>query len=511
MITEHIVRPAGGTIDVRARGGIVDVKEATSQQNSSKRLRAANRARNKKAGKKSKDWAPAPMPASGRAVPPRWGMEPLALDANSVTPESALIQSLEPYSVAAAYVQGMQEPWNARSGTMRMNTNDNCIPAEAYHCRQSTSLTIANGSAGTDGSFALILRGDVYHTIMEAGAIAANHAITWAGGTALDTYTPYSSYYVGRPVVTYARLLLHSFGDPHPVTVAAVRVPPSTFATQLAWSMLPAATNAFLSTQARELLGGVEGVLSKSGDSIAFRSHVCRGDVDRETFIAMGNDRGLNGMMGWVIWGYGLRNTDQLYLDYGSHCEYIAGIYATGPLKPSLLASVAPNGAASDIAASFSDTMTTTGHDASVKAGPTSTGNMQKVLNILWSEKSRDTLDNAVEAVANVVAGNYWGAGKAAYRALQPWLLMQRAVKTPNGLFAIHPSLFETELPPVNGRPVTQETKDALDKAENDFLEVRRPSVPLQAADPRLRGAVPTPRGPSQLSQVLPSGKQASQ
>jgi hypothetical protein len=303
-------------------------------------------------------------------------------------------------------------------------------------------------------------------------------------------------------VCTYARIRYHSVGDPHSIVVNALRVPAAAIASQIAWPSLPAETSSFVSSIGFEAYGGISVALEKSGDTASFVAHIARTDTDRETFYNVNADRGAAGMLAWVVWIYGLRSTDQIALDYGSHAEYVANSSAVAIVNPGLIGAVSPNGAASDLVGVVSDTVTATGRDGGLKP-PDSM--FKRVVNALWSEKARDTLDNSAEAIAGIISGNYLGAGKSIARAIQPWLLYNHTVKTPDGLCTIHPGYYAKMQPSISNGTRSEPTRvDDTDheRKDEDYDFLRRASAVPQTPRVSVRSGVLDSRCSSSASQV---------
>jgi hypothetical protein len=274
---------------------------------------------------------------------------------------------------------------------------------------------------------------------------------------------------------------------------------------QIAWPSIPTHTSTFVSSTGFEAYGGTSVTLAKSGDTASFTSHVNRTDSERELFSNVGSyDRATSGMLAWVVWVYGLRATDQLALDYGSHAEYVGAIGATSVVNPGLAGAVSPNGAAADLAGVAGETMTATGRDGGLKPPD---GIFKRVVNALWSEKARDTLDNSAEAIAGIISGNYFGAGKSVVKAIQPWLLYKHSVKTLDGVRAIHHGYFGKKQPDaqisngVHTNPTRADDPEPERKDEDyDFL--RRTSAVPQTPRVPVRSGVLDSRCSSSASQV---------
>lgn len=460
-------------------------------------------------------------------APPGWATIPKTLlSANNISPDTIASTVLEPYQVAAATVHTIEDPVNAHSGDARLIDPVETIPCEANKNMAMLNLTIFNGTSAADGSTAFLLRGDTYATVYTPATISAAHAVTWAGGTARNTYAPYTVNYYCRPVVTFAQVHVFQTGDPHVVSICSYRVPPNALATM--YANCPAATNVGVDTLLREARWGTETDLLP-GKTALFVSHTTRGTYDRGVWVAVTSDRGETSMLGTAVWLYGLRSTDRVALTYGSHAEYLSAVVSVSPHNASTLAAVAPNSAANDLMLQFSDAKQGVGGDHTIVPASGSSLNVaNKVVNKMWYEKGMDTLDNALEAVADIVSRDYGGALNAVRGAIKPW----RALQLFNRHYRIHtdkgevvvPSPFLSLLADLDGtkeqtkpcvpRPLSEkeevsyETKEALDRAEDAFLEVRHPSTPLPQSNPRMRNVLDTPRDSTLTSQVLPSGKQ---
>lgn len=135
------------------------------------------------------------------------------------------------YDAAKVYLGALADPLSASVGCHLLDPQTT-VPCEATKYMASTNLAISNGTSAADGSLAILMRGDGYHTIVIPNSISAAHAITWTGGTYLDTYGSYTSSWGSRCVLIFGYITVFQTGDPHVVTAHSFRAPPAVVATQ---------------------------------------------------------------------------------------------------------------------------------------------------------------------------------------------------------------------------------------------------------------------------------------
>lgn len=421
---------------------------------------------------------------------------------NDYSPEGNSSLVLEPYRAALDFASALDHPWSAVSGSARLIDPLQTIASEAAKHSETTNVTVHNGATAADGSIAFILRGDTKDTIFFPASIDAGSTVTWAGGTGRNTYGTYSSGFYVRPVVTFVKLHVYQTGDAHPISLMSMRLMPAVVATQ--YGVAIDKTSSGPSQLEKDLLGGTETVLNPESEA-SFRSHASRGTADYYSWTTVGADRGASSFAAYCIWAYGLRSTDRVEIEYGSHAEYMPNATVPTPLHPDSIGAVMSNSAAADVSMALADTMVATGKDQRVSNAPAADGDskgISQVKSIITNEKVADTVDNAVEAVMDVVSGNFWGAAVNVFKGISRWftaelLLSPVRIRTTDGEHVMLPPLIAryTTLP--NGlqeyaqayrraimRPALVARHPDEELKEDDFHSIDRPvSTPITGRD----------------------------
>jgi len=224
-------------------------------------------------------------------------------------------------------------------------TDEDNVPTEAAKTGPLLlNLPIYNGaSTAADGSFAFIIRGDSYGTIIRPATISASHAVTWTGGTLLSTYAPYTVQYYSRIITSYARLRFYCVGDPHNISLSAFRIQPQGVSGTM--SVGCTYTNVGCTENQLRAFGGFDTTMAP-GAIMTFQCNQAQSSFSRSQFMQIGSERGTNSNAGWCIFGYGLKSTDRLALDYGSYFECMS--YTDAPLNINTVGNVRSSAVAAD-------------------------------------------------------------------------------------------------------------------------------------------------------------------
>jgi len=328
---------------------------------------------------------------------------------------------MDAFDAAKLLAASLMDPASATSGARLIEQNDSLATC-AKHTSASLSLSIANGTTAADGSCAFFLRGDGKSAITIPASISAASVVTWAGGTSYDAYD--ASFAAGswfRPVVTYAKVNITTFGDKHDVRTTMYRVPPNTLANQI--PQLIANTSTALGVALRSL-GGEQ---SNSLDAY-IRSYKAYGDNERKWWSLIGSDRGTSTTEGAVCWIYGLRSTDQVVLTFGMHAEYDV---ITNPAAhaTSDYAAILPNSAASTICDLVATALTSGNHDTTFVNGDQPDATIERgfrvVNNVIDTARKKDSEESAAGTLFKV-----FSTGIKALELILPFFL----VHTPSSL-----------------------------------------------------------------------------
>lgn len=180
------------------------------------------------------------------------------------------------------------------------------------------SQAIANGTTGADGSAAWYLRGEGNSNLVAPASISAAHAITWAGGSAINYLGSVPTSALSRVVGAAWRFTYISVGDPHDVIFNVMEIPPSTCVTAT-FTNFPTATNVGPTVTQRECFGARSFRIS-SGETVQLTAlpmdHRCC------TFMLHSGSRTDSGLSGFIVWAYGLKSTDSLTLEIRIRFEF---------------------------------------------------------------------------------------------------------------------------------------------------------------------------------------------
>jgi len=354
-----------------------------------------------------------------------FGMKSLGFSANhfngnDFSPEVMDSVVIQPYDAAANFVVGLEDPWGSPSGSLRINDPQSTIPCESTKNSVTKNLTIYNGTTAADGSLALLFMGSTYHSMYEPATVSAAHAITWVGGTSTSTDGSYNAGYYNRPVIIYARLRVVQTGDPHVVTGYSVRVLPATSPTM--YGTCPTATNIGITQAQRDWLFGTEATLPVDA-TVDIRLHCSRGTTSYYSWTQVGSERAADGFAGSCFWLYGLRSTDRVEVMVGSHAEYLPVSTAAAPLSLGNFGAVQSASSASEVATATAEATTSAGRDLTVNTPNQTPSNAlasgtKAVLSQVKKAASSDFVDNSINAITNIVDGNWWSAAKDVWGAV---------------------------------------------------------------------------------------------
>jgi len=371
----------------------------------------------------------------------------LARSANDYSPEITATACIPPYDAASAYVYGIDNPWLAPAGSLHVLDPNTTTPCESAKYTVVVNLAVTNGSTSCDGSLAFLLRGEPKAGLVQPLSISGGHVITWTGGPTTDLYTTatYSANYYVRPVVTFARVRIFKVGDPHAVSVMSYRIMPDSASNQIAYC--PTAASLGVTTAQRTYMAGSE-TLMPDNALMDFKTHQSRGSVDYFTWSAPNTARNSSGFMATVVWMYGLRSTDRVEVEFGSHVEFCPVFL--GSAAPVVLSSVQTCASATALTTAYADELTNHGGDQVVSepgAGPESkpSPSAKKVASVVNKEKIKDTVDNGISAIEDIITGNWGGAIKNVYDGFHRWfsphMLAPRFLTTLTGVVALPPLL----------------------------------------------------------------------
>jgi len=378
---------------------------------------------------------------------------------NESVPSVAPIgKTIDAYKNAENYIVGLDNPFDAPFGSMRLIDPYQALPVEGVKVSILENLAIANGTAAADGSVALILRGDTYKTVLLPGAIASNHAITWAGGSTyslIDNTIYTSAAYYTRLVCSAVRIHAMITGDPHPISAYSYRITPNSYSTQLALGV--ASTNLGLSLTDRHYAMGAEALLPASG-SIEFTSHGSRGYTSEYAWANPTTDRTTNSLLGYCIWLFGLRSTDRVQLEAVTHFE-AQPINFTTSINLDKLAIVSETADCTSLVQQHNELSTSIGLDVKIntdevnqsKVSPTAV----KEVGLLKKTKLRDTIDDGITAITDIFTGNFVGAAKSVYNIAKRWWVpftRPRVLHTVDGVITLPPLLNPQQLTAILGR-----------------------------------------------------------
>jgi hypothetical protein len=412
------------------------------------------------------------------------------------------------YQAAKNYMRALADPIGTPEGLVHILDPYTSIPCEAGKNQGSSNLTIYNGTSAADGSLCFLLRGDSYSTIVFPATISAAHAVTWTGFSKLDTYSPYTSGFANRAILSFAKINIFQTGDPHVITLHAYRAPPNGVATQ--YGAGPTQTNYGCTQLQISQFQGTDQIV-KPGDSIEFMSHETRGTGDFLAWGSTGSERGANGNVGHFIWLYGLRSTDRVELVYGSFNEFYPLTAIQSVL--STPAAVEATSYAADITLAAASSLTDVGADTLTNnsGAEIKRSTLSKVSDKITSLATSDAVDKGITAITDLVEGNFWGAIENGFGAVMSIfntrLFQHQKLRMIDGQTLLAPpilprasthlplSLQQHGTPTIGGfeeQKVDQPTPSLYD-GDDDFPTPVTASMPTSsfAAPPRARSIPP--------------------
>lgn len=287
--------------------------------------------------------------------------QPIAFASVADAPSMGTVPVYDPYQMGLSYALLLADPFHAPAGVHMMDRYDT-FANESNFFTSSISLTVYNGSGAYDGSAAVMLRGDDYKTITVPNAVSSGHAVTWTGGSTYNTApAAYTSNWSNRSMVHAALVRVNLFGLDHKIRAVVTRGPPDAYATQLAAA--PAYTNTGLTSDMVSAQDGEEMDMGPGG--VYAKSHRCRGDIEKSTWVAVGSDRSTNGDEVVYIRLFGLNSVDQVTLFYGGWGNYV-GNTAISARSTGHLGAVQANSLAADLIATTADALSSGKHDTQV-------------------------------------------------------------------------------------------------------------------------------------------------
>lgn len=318
--------------------------------------------------------------------------------------------TLLPYETAYAYVMCTLDPFD-EPPAHQAELGATCPSELAKQGPNQLNLTIANGTTAADGSVALLFRGDLINTVYLPASISAAHAITWAGGTGYNNYSPYTSSYQYRATSYGYRLTLFTAGDTHSVLLSSIRLLPGSTATM--YGRCPTSTNVCTTAVQKRDCDGMDRVM-ENGDSFTFVSSAAISRSWAVGYSAVATDRGVAGLEGWGVWLYGLTSTDRVTLEYVANIETIST--ETTPVVASNVSTVVNTANSLDVANAMQTRIANSALDTPVSKA----GNWRNIIDsvkanysgILKSVSVADKIVSAMNKINSFIGLPSWLIGK---------------------------------------------------------------------------------------------------
>lgn len=224
---------------------------------------------------------------------------------------------------------------------------------------QSMAVPVYNGTVGSDGSCAILIRNDPVNTYSVA-SIDANHLCTFGTSpTTSELSATHSSdwksmvgsdvtgNYVTRPIVVEAYLTVVGYGLTHSLNGSTRIYPPSSAASST--TSLSFHTN--IQPTSAEIAVGAEQKPTGAVCTVKIASWKTRGSIERKTWIGGLTDRDVHAGETKIASIFGLSAQDSAMLYICMHYEHAPNTASVAPLASGVTSGVRPDAAADNLAA----------------------------------------------------------------------------------------------------------------------------------------------------------------